>query len=97
MPAPRPHLRVAFDLPSAVPGVWHADALGAGSQPAQPTGYALLDAQLPGGGTSAERQLRLFEQLGGTQAGHSALVGVVDSLAREFSAGLEQLDAAAPA
>ena len=57
----------------------------------------LLDAQLPGGGTSAERQLRLFEQLGGTQAGHSALVGVVDSLAREFSAGLEQLDAAAPA
>lgn len=57
----------------------------------------LLDAQLPGGGTSAERQLRLFEQLGGTQAGHSALVGVVDSLAREFSAGLGQLDAAAPA
>ena len=57
----------------------------------------LLDAQQPGGGTSAERQLRLFEQLGGTQAGHSALAGVVDSLAREFSAGLEQLGAAAPA
>ena len=50
MPAPRSSLRVAFDLPSAVPGVWHADALGAGLQSAQPTGFVQLDAQLPGGG-----------------------------------------------
>lgn len=50
MPAPRLSLRVVSDLPSAVPGVWHADALGAGPHPAQPTGYALLDSQLPGGG-----------------------------------------------
>ena len=50
MPAPRPLLRVASDLPSAVPGVWHADALGAGQQQVLPTGWARLDAQLPGGG-----------------------------------------------
>ena len=37
-------------LPFAVPGVWHADVLGAGLSQAQPTGHALLDAQLPGGG-----------------------------------------------
>ena len=50
MPALRPSLRVAFDLPSSVPGVWHADALGAGQQQVLPTGSAQLDAQLPGGG-----------------------------------------------
>ena len=37
-------------LHHAIPGVWHADALGAGTQQTQPSGYALLDAQLPGGG-----------------------------------------------
>ncbi|MCA0379623.1 MAG: glutamate--cysteine ligase [Actinobacteria bacterium] len=42
-----------------------------------------------GGGTSAERQLRLFEELGGADAGQPALVGVVDALTREFRAGLE--------
>lgn len=52
----------------------------------------LLNPQRPGGGTSAERQLQLFEQLGGAEAGKPALVGVVDSLAREFSAGLELSD-----
>lgn len=57
----------------------------------------LLDAQQPGGGTSAERQLKLFEQLGGTEAGRSALVGVVNSLAREFSTGLEHSSYVAPA
>jgi carboxylate-amine ligase len=41
-----------------------------------------------GGGTSAERQLRLFEELGGEHAGREALVGVVDALARELRAGL---------
>jgi len=46
MPAPHLSLRIA----AAVPGVWHADALGAGPQRVQPTGYAPLDEQLPGGG-----------------------------------------------
>lgn len=45
--APR---RAASDLPLAVQGVWHADSLGVGLQGAQPTGYAQLDEQLPGGG-----------------------------------------------
>ncbi|MFY3382858.1 translesion DNA synthesis-associated protein ImuA [Paracidovorax sp. MALMAid1276] len=48
--APRPLLRVASPLPSAVPGVWHADTLGRGPQAVQATGYGVLDAQLPGGG-----------------------------------------------
>lgn len=41
---------VPSGLPHAIPGVWQADALGAGTQATQPSGYALLDAQLPGGG-----------------------------------------------
>ena len=50
MPAPSLSVRIAPDLPSAVRGVWHAEALGVGLHTAQPTGHALLDAQLPGGG-----------------------------------------------
>ncbi|KAH1300297.1 hypothetical protein KXX47_000699, partial [Aspergillus fumigatus] len=50
MPAPRSSLRLASHLPTSVPGVWHADAMGAGTQRVQPTGHAALDAQLPGGG-----------------------------------------------
>lgn len=45
-----PQRSPASDLPLAVPGVWHADSLGAALQQAQPTGYAQLDEQLPGGG-----------------------------------------------
>ncbi len=41
-----------------------------------------------GGGTSAERQLRVFERHGGEAAGTSALIAVVDSLTEEFAAGL---------
>lgn len=37
-------------LPHAIPGVWQADVLDMGARQAQPSGYALLDAQLPGGG-----------------------------------------------
>lgn len=40
----------APSLPSAVPGVWHADALGEALLQTQPTGHGTLDAQLPGGG-----------------------------------------------
>lgn len=39
-------------------------------------------------GTSAERQLQVFERCGGEAAGKSSLIAVVDSLAAEFEAGL---------
>lgn len=39
-------------------------------------------------GTSAERQLQVFERCGGAAAGSSALVAVVDSLIEQFDAGL---------
>lgn len=44
-PAPSP--RDALPL---LPGVWRADQLGTEAQRVQPTGHAVLDAQLPGGG-----------------------------------------------
>jgi protein ImuA len=50
MPVPSLSRTVLSGLPHAIPGVWQADALGAGTQQIQPSGYALLDAQLPGGG-----------------------------------------------
>lgn len=65
MPAPSLSLRIAPDLPSAVPGVWHADALGAGPQVAQATGYALLDAQLPGGGWPVGALCEVLQPLAG--------------------------------
>lgn len=65
MPAPRSSLRVAFDLPSAVPGVWHADALGAGQQKVLPTGFAPLDAQLPGGGWPVGALSEVLQPLAG--------------------------------
>ncbi len=45
-------------------------------------------AHMLNGATSAERQLRLYEQFGGAAAGPSALIAVVDSLAKEFDQGL---------
>lgn len=39
-------------------------------------------------GTSAERQLRVFDLHGGESEGHAPLVAVVDSLTREFAEGL---------
>ncbi len=39
-------------------------------------------------GTSAERQLQVFERHGGEAAGSSSLIAVVDSLAAEFESGL---------
>lgn len=47
-------------------------------------------ALLLSGGTSAERQLRLFDQSGGAAAGSSALVSVVDSLVADFNSGIDQ-------
>lgn len=40
-------------------------------------------------GTSAERQLQVFERCGGEAAGTQSLIAVVDSLAAEFAAGLD--------
>lgn len=82
MPAPRPHLRVAFDLPSAVPGVWHADALGAGSQPAQPTGFALLDAQLPGGGWPVGALSEVLQPMAGLHEWQLVLPALAQAAAR---------------
>jgi len=66
MSAQRHSLRVvASDLPFAVPGVWHADGLGTGQHRAQPTGYALLDAQLPGGGWPVGALSEVLQPLAG--------------------------------
>jgi protein ImuA len=86
MPAPRPSLRVAFDLPSAVPGVWHADALGAGPQPAQPTGYALLDAQLPGGGWPVGALSEVLQPLAGLHEWQLVLPALAQAAARRVGA-----------
>lgn len=41
-------------------------------------------------GTSAERQLRSYEQFGGVAAGAQSLLAVVDSLTAEFNSGLNE-------
>jgi protein ImuA len=82
MPAPRPSLRVAFDLPSAVPGVWHADALGAGLQSAQPTGFALLDAQLPGGGWPVGALSEVLQPMAGLHEWQLVLPALAQATAR---------------
>lgn len=86
MPAPRPSLRVAFDLPPAVPGVWHADALGAGPQPAQPTGYALLDAQLPGGGWPVGALSEVLQPVAGLHEWQLVLPALAQATARRAGA-----------
>ena len=86
MPAPRPTLRVAFDLPSAVPGVWHADALGAGPQPVQPTGYALLDAQLPGGGWPVGALTEVLQPMAGLHEWQLVLPALAQATARRVGA-----------
>ncbi|MFT4241295.1 MAG: hypothetical protein QM569_03325, partial [Acidovorax sp.] len=52
-------------LPFAVPGVWHAHELGAAQRQAQPTGHALLDAQLPGGGWPLGALTEVLQPLAG--------------------------------
>lgn len=86
MIAPRPTLRVAFDFPSAMPGVWHADALGAGSQPAQPTGYALLDAQLPGGGWPVGALSEVLQPMVGLHEWQLVLPALTQATARRVGA-----------
>ncbi len=86
MIAPRPTLRVAFDFPSAMPGVWHADALGEGSQPAQPTGYALLDAQLPGGGWPVGALSEVLQPMVGLHEWQLVLPALTQATARRVGA-----------
>ena len=86
MPAPRPHLWFASDLPSAVPGVWHADALGAGPQPAQPSGYAQLDAQLPGGGWPVGALSEVLQPMAGLHEWQLVLPALAQAAARRVGA-----------
>ena len=86
MPAPRSSLRVAFDLSSAVPGVWHADALGAGLQSAQPTGFALLDAQLPGGGWPVGALSEVLQPMAGLHEWQLVLPALAQATARRVGA-----------
>lgn len=86
MPAPRSSLRVAFDLPSAVPGVWHADALGAGLQSAQPTGFVQLDAQLPGGGWPVGALSEVLQPMAGLHEWQLVLPALAQATARRVGA-----------
>ena len=86
MPAPRSFLRVAFDLPSSVPGVWHADALGAGQQQVLPTGSARLDAQLPGGGWPVGALSEVLQPLAGLHEWQLVLPALAQATARQGGA-----------
>lgn len=86
MPAPSLSLRIAPDLPSAVPGVWHADALGAGPQATQPTGHALLDAQLPGGGWPVGALCEVLQPLAGLHEWQLVLPALAQATARRAGA-----------
>lgn len=86
MPAPSLYLRIAPDLPSAVPGVWHADALGAGPQEAQPTGHVLLDAQLPGGGWPVGALCEVLQPLAGLHEWQLVLPALAQATARRSGA-----------
>ncbi len=86
MPAPRSSLRVAFDFSSAVPGVWHADALGAGQQQVLPTGFAQLDAQLPGGGWPVGALSEVLQPLAGLHEWQLVLPALVQATARRVGA-----------
>lgn len=82
MPAPHPFLRVAFDLPSAVPGVWHADTLGAGGHQGVSTGHELLDAQLPGGGWPVGALSEVLQPMAGLHEWQLVLPALARATAR---------------
>ena len=86
MSSPYLSLRVASYLPSVVPGVWHADALGASQQPVQPTGYALLDAQLPGGGWPVGALSEVLQPLAGLHEWQLVLPALAQAVARRAGA-----------
>lgn len=76
----------ASALPTAVPGVWHADSLGAGGQPAQPTGYAQLDEQLPGGGWPVGALSEVLQPLPGLHEWQLVLPALAQALAARSGA-----------
>mgnify|MGYP006182931655 FL=1 len=82
MPALRHSLGVvASDLPLTVPGVWHADALGAGQLQVQSTGYGPLDAQLPGGGWPVGALSEVLQPLAGLHEWQLVLPALVQATA----------------
>lgn len=88
MPAPRPSLRVASDLSIPVPGVWHADALGASAQRVLPSGHAALDAQLPGGGWPVGALSEVLQPLAGLHEWQLVLPALVQATARQSGAAV---------
>ncbi len=69
-----------------VPGVWHADALGAGQSPVQPTGYPLLDEQLPGGGWPVGALCEVLQPLAGLHEWQLLLPALAQAAARRAGA-----------
>lgn len=86
MPAPRSSLRLASHLPTSVPGVWHADAMGAGTQRVQPTGHAALDAQLPGGGWPVGALSEVLQPLAGLHEWQLVLPALAQATASQSGA-----------
>ena len=76
-------LREATPLRSLdVPGVWRADALGAGQSQVQPTGYPLLDAQLPGGGWPVGALSEVLQPVAGLHEWQLLLPALVQATAQ---------------
>ena len=86
MPAPRPSLRLASHLPASIAGVWHADALGASTQRVLPTGYAALDAELPGGGWPVGALSEVLQPLAGLHEWQLVLPALVQAAAQQSGA-----------
>lgn len=87
MSAPRHSLRVAVSaLPSTVPGVWHADELGTGQAHVQPTGFGVLDAQLPGGGWPVGALSEVLQPLAGLHEWQLVLPALAAATARRTGA-----------
>ena len=89
MPALRHSLRVAAaDLPSAVPGVWPADALCRAELGVQPTGFEGLDAQLPGGGWPVGALSEVLQPLAGLHEWQLVLPALAGAAARRAGAAV---------
>lgn len=86
MSAPRSSLRVAFNLPSALLGVWHADALSASEQQVLSTGFAPLDAQLPGGGWPIGALSEVLQPAAGLHEWQLVLPALVQATGRRSGA-----------
>ena len=76
----------AFSSPIHLPGVWHADVLGAATTQTQPTGHALLDAQLPGGGWPVGALCEVLQPLAGRHEWPLVLPALARATARRDGA-----------